>query len=245
MPSPRRSRRTSSASAARPRAPPNRRGRSPRPSAPHPRARPWPETTALSWISRMAKELNSVDLAIIDILQREGRITFAQIASEVGLSAAAVHERVKKLENRGVITGYHARVDPVEVGVGVTAFISVSETAGPRGRLEEIFERLPWSEGCHHVAGEESLLLKVRAESTRALEHIIWEIRALEAVERTKTTVVLATSFEGRPVAPATSDSDVESSSGWAGGGAGWRAGSRWRASPSCSPLRRAGAAPA
>jgi Lrp/AsnC family leucine-responsive transcriptional regulator len=165
----------------------------------------------------MPKELNKVDRDIIDILQREGRITFAQIASEVGLSPAAVHERVKKLENRGVITGYHARVDPVEVGVGVTAFISVSETAGPRGRLEEIFERLPWIEECHHVAGEESLLLKVRAESTRALEHIIWEIRALEAVERTKTTVVLATSFEGRPVAPATSDSDVESSSGWAG----------------------------
>jgi Lrp/AsnC family leucine-responsive transcriptional regulator len=158
----------------------------------------------------MTKELNKVDRDIIDILQREGRITFAQIASEVGLSPAAVHERVKKLENRGVITGYYARVEPAEVGVGVTAFISVSQVAGPRGMLEETFERTPWIEECHHVAGEESLLLKVRAESTRALEHIIWEIRALESVERTKTVVVLATAFEGRPVVPATSDSGVE-----------------------------------
>jgi Lrp/AsnC family leucine-responsive transcriptional regulator len=157
----------------------------------------------------MAKELNSVDLAIIDILQREGRITFAQIASEVGLSAAAVHERVKKLESRGVITGYHARVDPGQVGAGVTAFISVSQTAGPRGLLEDIFEHKPWIEECHHIAGEESLLLKVRAESTRALEHIIWEIRALDSVERTKTVIVLATVFEGRPVAPATAEAEV------------------------------------
>lgn len=159
----------------------------------------------------MPKELNKVDRDIIDILQREGRITFAQIASAVGLSPAAVHERVKKLENRGVITGYHARVDPAEVGAGVTAFISVSQTAGPRGLLEEIFERLPWIEECHHIAGEESLLLKVRAESTRALEHIIWDIRALDSVERTKTVIVLATSFEGRPVVPATPDDEPDS----------------------------------
>jgi Lrp/AsnC family transcriptional regulator, leucine-responsive regulatory protein len=158
----------------------------------------------------MAKEMNDTDRAIIDILQNEGRSTYAQIASQVGLSPAAVHERVKKLESRGVITGYHARVDPAEVGAGVTAFISVSQTAGPRGELEEIFTRLPWIEECHHVAGEESLLLKVRAESTRALEHIIWDIRALDSVERTKTVIVLATEFEGRPVVPATPDSDVE-----------------------------------
>ncbi len=61
---------------------------------------------------------------------------------------------------------------------------------------------MSWVEECHHIAGEESLMLKVRAESTRALEHLIWDIRALESVERTKTVVVLATEFEGRPVAP-------------------------------------------
>jgi Lrp/AsnC family leucine-responsive transcriptional regulator len=159
----------------------------------------------------MPKELNKVDRDIIDILQREGRITFAQIAAEVGLSPAAVHERVKKLENRGVITGYHARVDPSAVGAGVTAFISVSQAAGPRGMLEETLEQMPWIEELHHIAGEESLLLKVRAESTRALEKIIWDIRALDTVERTKTVVVLATTFEGRPVVAAGQDDEPDS----------------------------------
>jgi Lrp/AsnC family leucine-responsive transcriptional regulator len=151
------------------------------------------------------KELNPTDRTIVELLQTEGRATFAQIAQAVGLSPAAVHERVKKLEARGVITGYRAAVDPVQVGAGVTAFVLVSETAGPRGRLEDEFARMPWVEECHHIAGEESLLLKVRAESTGVLEHLIWEIRALEPVERTKTIIVLATVFEGRPVVPMTS----------------------------------------
>ena len=145
------------------------------------------------------KGLNDTDLAIIALLQAEGRATFAQIAQQVGLSPAAVHERVKKLEARGVITGYKAVVDPEKLGAGVTAFVLVTQTARPRGGLEDAFERWPWVEECHHIAGEESLLLKVRAESTRALEHVLWEIRALESVERTKTVIALTTEFEGRP----------------------------------------------
>lgn len=154
------------------------------------------------WITSDVKDLNEIDRAIVGVLQVEGRSTFAQIAQHVGLSPAAVHERVKKLEARGVITGYRAAVDPEKVGCGVTAFILVTQIAGPRGSLEDAFEGMPWVEECHHIAGEESLMLKVRAESTRALEHLIWDIRALESVERTKTVVVLATEFEGRPVAP-------------------------------------------
>ena len=148
------------------------------------------------------KGLNDTDLAIIALLQAEGRATFAQIAQQVGLSPAAVHERVKKLEARGVITGYKAVVDPEKLGAGVTAFVLVTQSARPRGGLEDAFERWPWVEECHHIAGEESLLLKVRAESTRALEHVLWEIRALDSVERTKTVIALTTEFEGRPVTP-------------------------------------------
>jgi Lrp/AsnC family transcriptional regulator, leucine-responsive regulatory protein len=157
------------------------------------------------------KELNDTDIAIIGVLQQEGRATFAQIAQTVGLSPAAVHERVKKLEARGVITGYRAVVDPEKVGAGVTAFVLVTQSARPRG-LETAFARWPWVEECHHIAGEESLLLKVRAESTRALEHLIWEIRALDSVERTKTVIVLATEFEGRPVTPMAADDDIPES---------------------------------
>jgi len=148
-------------------------------------------------------ELSDTDRAILDILQREGRTTYAEIGSRVGVSATAAHERIKKLEARGVITGYRAAIDPALVGAGVTAFIFVTQQAGPRGHLEGLFADLPWVQECHHVAGEETLLLKVRAESMPALEHLVWEIRALDSVERTRTMVVLATVFENRPVAAA------------------------------------------
>ena len=154
--------------------------------------------------SEARKELNDTDRTIVSMLQEEGRATFAQIAQRVGLSPAAVHERVKKLEARGVITGYQAAVDPLKIGAEVTAFVLVSQAAGPRGDLEDEFARMPWVEECHHIAGEESLLVKVRAESTRVLEHMIWEIRALPSVERTKTIIALATMFERRPVIPMT-----------------------------------------
>jgi Lrp/AsnC family transcriptional regulator, leucine-responsive regulatory protein len=150
-----------------------------------------------------SSELSDTDRAIIEILQREGRSTYADIGQRVGVSATAAHERIKKLEARGVITGYQAAIDPALVGAGVTAFIFVSQQAGPRGTIEELFSDMPWVEECHHVAGEETLLLKVRAESMPALEHLVWEIRALDSVERTRTVVVLATVFENRPVAPA------------------------------------------
>jgi Lrp/AsnC family transcriptional regulator, leucine-responsive regulatory protein len=154
-------------------------------------------------------DLSPLDRAIIAILQREGRTTYAQIGASVGVSATAAHERIKKLEARGVITGYHAAIDPALVGAGVTAFIFVSQQAGPRGELEELFASRPWVEECHRVAGEESLLLKVRAESMPALEHLVWEIRALDSVERTKTMIVLGTAFEGRPVEPAGPESPL------------------------------------
>ena len=146
------------------------------------------------------KGLNDTDLAIIALLQAEGRATFAQIAQQVGLSPAAVHERVKKLEARGVITGYKAVVDPDEARRrrdGVRARSRRRPAARrPGGRIRA---RWPWVEECHHIAGEESLLLKVRAESTRALEHVLWEIRALDSVERTKTVIALSDRVRGAP----------------------------------------------
>ena len=154
-------------------------------------------------------ELSATDRAIIEILQREGRSTYADIGSRVGVSATAAHERIKKLEARGVITGYQAAIDPALVGAGVTAFIFVSQAAGPRGTLEGLFADMPWVQECHHVAGEETLLLTVRAQSMPALEHLVWEIRALDSVERTRTVVVLATVFENRPVAAAEEGAQV------------------------------------
>jgi len=89
-------------------------------------------------------ELSATDHAIIEILQREGRTTYADIGSRVGVSATAAHERIKKLEARGVIRGYQAEIDPALVGAGVTAFIFVSQKAGPRSPVEELFADTPW-----------------------------------------------------------------------------------------------------
>ena len=157
--------------------------------------------------------LDAIDREILGELERDGRISWQELGRRVRLSPNATGDRVRRLERRGIITGYRAVVDPEKVGAGVSAFILVTQIAGPRGSLEEAFEGMPWVEECHHIAGEESLMLKVRAESTRALEHLIWDIRALESVERTKTVVVLATEFEGRPVAPMASEVDLDQAS--------------------------------
>jgi Lrp/AsnC family transcriptional regulator, leucine-responsive regulatory protein len=149
-----------------------------------------------------SNELTPLDRRIIEILQHEGRMTYAQIGTLAGVSSTAAHERIKKLEARGVITGYRACVDPAKLGAEVTAFIFVSQAAGPRGVLEDVFDRMPAVEECHRIAGDETLMLKVRAASMEALDDVVWEIRELDAVERTRTVVALATVFEDRPVSP-------------------------------------------
>jgi Lrp/AsnC family leucine-responsive transcriptional regulator len=109
-----------------------------------------------------------------------------------------------------VITGYRACVDPVKLGAEVTAFIFVSQAAGPRGVLEDVFDRMPAVEECHRIAGEETLMLKVRAASMEALDDVVWEIRELDAVERTRTVVALATVFEDRPVSAFQAEAEAE-----------------------------------
>ena len=147
------------------------------------------------WVILIVKDLNDIDRAIVDVLQVEGRSTFAQIAQNVGLSPAAVHERVKKLEARGVITGYRASVDPEKLGAGVTAFILVTQIAGPRGSLEDAFESMPWVEECHHIAGEEDYLLKVIAASPTDYERfVLGKLMKITGIDKVKTTFVLSSS---------------------------------------------------
>jgi Lrp/AsnC family leucine-responsive transcriptional regulator len=138
--------------------------------------------------------VDRVDAEILEALQRDGRCTQLEIASRVRLSQPAVAERIKKLEDRGVITGYLARVDPVKLGKDVTAFVGVAishpkyfESFERRvGELEEVLE-------AHRVAGKESYLLKVRTTNTRTLDHLLVRvIRTIPGVTRTETTVVLS-----------------------------------------------------
>ncbi len=147
-------------------------------------------------------ELDAIDLQILNILQVNGRIPHVKLAEQVGLSAPSVIERVKKLEDGRLITGYHASVDARRLGKDVTAFIGVS-IAHPKtiGLFEETVDLLEDVLECHHVTGQHTLLLKVKTNNTSSLERLISTIRSIEGVARTETMVVLSTHIERSQIA--------------------------------------------
>jgi Lrp/AsnC family leucine-responsive transcriptional regulator len=143
-------------------------------------------------------ELDSLDLHILALLQENCKQPLVKIGERVGLSAPSVIERIKKLEESGVIRGYTAVLDARKLGKDITAFIGVSINH-PRllSKFEKEIDRFEDVQECHHVTGEHSLLLKVKAANTSALEELIRKIRSLEGVVRTETSVVLSTHAEG------------------------------------------------
>jgi len=154
--------------------------------------------------------LSRADLRILDILQRDGRASFADIGAAVGMTAPSAHERVKKLEARGVITGYAARIDARAIGQGILAFSWIRQSPGPPTTdLTDAFRGLPEVEECHHIAGEADYLLKVRAADTLDLERVMKRIQALPFVYTIETDVVYSSAFEHRPLAIA-QETDVE-----------------------------------
>ncbi len=143
--------------------------------------------------------LDEIDITILSSLQHHGRRHLAEIAKEVDLSPPAVMERIKKLESRGIIKGYHALLDAKVLGKDVVAFIGVSvghqryitAFASHMVRQHDVLE-------CHHVTGEESFILKVKTANTDSLERFLGEIRSMEGVTRTVTKVVLSTPKESQ-----------------------------------------------
>ncbi len=133
------------------------------------------------------------------LLARDGRMSFTDLAKGTGLSVSAVHQRVRRLQKRGIVRGFTARLDPDEIGLPLTAFISLKpiDPAAPDDAPDRL-AHLEAIEACHSVAGEESYILKVRVASPGALEELLQQIRAAANVA-TRTTVVLSTPYEGRP----------------------------------------------
>jgi Lrp/AsnC family leucine-responsive transcriptional regulator len=145
--------------------------------------------------------LDPTDARILEVLQEDGRRSYADIAAEVGMSGPSAHERVKKLEARGVITGYGARLEPDAVGLGVVAFMWITQSPGTLARdLSDGFAAVAEVEACHRIAGEADYLLKIRASDPRDLEQVVRRIQVIEHVYRTETDVAFSTSFEGRPL---------------------------------------------
>ncbi len=141
--------------------------------------------------------LDSIDTKIIFILQRHGRRHLAEIAKEVDLSSPAVMERVKKLESRGIIKGYHALVDAKAVGKDIVAFVGV--TVAHQKDIADFASRMVQESDvleCHHVTGDKSFILKVKTANTASLEKLLGEIHSMEGVTQTVTQVVLSTPKE-------------------------------------------------
>jgi Lrp/AsnC family leucine-responsive transcriptional regulator len=146
--------------------------------------------------------LDERDLAIVAALQEDARATYADVGARVGLSASAVHDRVRKLERQGVVRGYRAVIDPPAIGLFVTALIEASPLDPQQpDDLPERIRGFPEVEDCLSVAGDANYVLKVRTKTTGDLGDLIRRLRERAGV-RTKTTIALSIPFEGRPLQP-------------------------------------------
>ena len=143
--------------------------------------------------------VEEIDRAILEALTDDGRLSYTDLAEKVGLSVSAVHQRVRRLEQRGVIKGYAARVAYEAIDLPLTAFVAIrpfdpSQPDDAPERLAHIAE----IESCYSVAGEDFYLLMVRCAGPTDLERVLQEIRTSANVTH-RTTVVLSTPYEARP----------------------------------------------
>jgi Lrp/AsnC family leucine-responsive transcriptional regulator len=144
-----------------------------------------------SW--RILRMIDGIDAQIVSIMQQNARISNADIARRVRLAPSAVLERVRKLEERGLIRGYETRVDHRQLGYGMLAFVFVKSRECGDGTDREL-AKIPEVLELHDVAGEDSFLLKVRADSPEGLAKLLREkIKAVPTVLSTRTTIVLET----------------------------------------------------
>jgi Lrp/AsnC family leucine-responsive transcriptional regulator len=145
--------------------------------------------------------LEDLDRNIVRLLCQDGRMSYTDLGRATGLSVSAVHQRVRRLEQRGVITKYAAVVDAALIGLPLTAFVSITpfDPSQPDDAPDRL-AHLEAIEACHSVAGQESYLLKVRVPGPAELEALLQEIRTAANVS-TRTLVVLSTPYESRPPA--------------------------------------------
>lgn len=146
--------------------------------------------------------MEKIDRTIVELLAADGRMSYTDLGRHTGLSTSAAQQRVRRLEQRGVITGYAARIDPVALGRTLTAFVEV--TPMDPTQPDDIPERLaPIVEvvSCYSVAGESNYLLKVQVATPLDLEHLLLRLRTTGNVT-THTTIVLSIPYEERPLPP-------------------------------------------
>lgn len=145
-------------------------------------------------------EVETTDRKILSLLAVDGRMSYTDLGKATGLSTSAVHQRVKRLEQRGLIKGYGATVDHEQLGRPLTAFISITpiDPSQPDDYPERLVA-ISEIESCWSVAGEESYILKIRVSTPADLEDLLGRIRSVANVS-TRTTIVLSTPYENRPI---------------------------------------------
>jgi len=145
--------------------------------------------------------IDDIDHRILEILQRKARVPNAEVARQVGMAPSAVLERIRKLEDRGFIEGYEVRLNPVEFGQGLTAFVQVSARPQANGTLAAQLTEVTGVQEVHQVAGEDGYLLKLRVADNAELGTILRdELMMLGGVKSTRTSIVLNTIKETREI---------------------------------------------
>ncbi|MEW2505670.1 Lrp/AsnC family transcriptional regulator [Amycolatopsis sp. NPDC047767] len=142
-------------------------------------------------------DLDTVDWQLIELLQSDGRLTFSELGRRVSLSAPAVTERVRRLEQRGVITGYSARIDASKLGLPIEAMVRVSVRSLDGPRFRSTILPLPEVSSADHITGDECWLLRVRCRSTAELEAFV---ERAQRYGETTTSLVFSSPVASRPI---------------------------------------------
>ncbi len=145
--------------------------------------------------------MESTDQKILALLTRDGRMSFTDIGRETGLSTSAAQQRVRRLEQRGLITGYRARLDGRVLGRSLVAFIQITPLgqSADDSSIVELLERMPEITACYSVAGDASYLCRADVGTPEELDDLLTRIRLAQSIT-TSTTVVLRTMFADKPL---------------------------------------------
>ena len=148
---------------------------------------------------QVEKMLDGIGRKILAALQENARIPLSRIGEKVGLSAPAVAERVKKLEEAGIITGYHARIDTAAMGRSVSAFIHLTTDVWHYPTVKSLAADMPQISACHYISGDASFILHVRVNDVSALEKVV---ARLSPLGQTRTAIVLSTVVDKTAMVP-------------------------------------------
>jgi Lrp/AsnC family leucine-responsive transcriptional regulator len=145
----------------------------------------------------MGLQIDTVGWGLLRRLQEDARVSFRQLGEAIGLTAPAAAERVRRLEDAGIITGYHAALDLGKVGLPIMAFVHLTSNAQQSVRFREVVPNISEVIECHTVTGTESYILKVAVPSVPLLERLLWKLKDYGEV---RTSLILSSQVTRRSI---------------------------------------------